>query len=100
MMKFRRFLVLSLLMLVITLISAIPTFAHANLVRSEPAANEVLANSPTRLRLWFSETPEPGFTQIRLLDRARQDVPGLGAIQVDANDNKLLTLALPTLQPG
>lgn len=41
-------------------------YAHAHLRRSEPAAHERLNKTPTAIRLWFTERPELGFTQIRL----------------------------------
>src|SRR5438874_76026 len=40
--------------------------AHANLIRSEPAANAILDKAPGQVRLWFSETPEPSFSQVQL----------------------------------
>lgn len=44
--------------------------AHANLIRSEPAANSANPVSPTRVRLWFSEDIEPSFTNIAVLDKS------------------------------
>ena len=41
--------------------------AHARLTRSAPASNEHLAQSPTQLRLWFSETPQLALTRVQLL---------------------------------
>ncbi|MCC7447536.1 MAG: copper resistance protein CopC [Anaerolineae bacterium] len=74
--------------------------AHANLVRSEPGANTVVDDPPAQLKLWFSETPEPRFSEVKLYDRMGQAVPGIGALQRDAQDDKLLIAALPPLPPG
>lgn len=41
-------------------------FAHAHLVRSEPAADAVLSSPPTEIRLWFSEEPDIRFSRIDL----------------------------------
>src|SRR5258708_39804962 len=74
--------------------------AHANLIRSEPAANSVLDTAPTRVRLWFSEVPEPGISQILVLDRAGKVLPGVGPVGIDPEDAKALSVSLPVLQPG
>ncbi len=50
-------------------------FAHANLLRSEPAAGARLDGSPQEIRLWFSEPIEPAYTQVRLLDSSGQSLP-------------------------
>ena len=42
--------------------------AHANLVRSEPAAGASLATTPVELRLEFSEALDPSFTRVQLFD--------------------------------
>jgi copper transport protein len=42
--------------------------AHANLSRSEPPANAVLAQPPDEIRLWFTEPLEPEFSSIVLRD--------------------------------
>jgi copper transport protein len=77
-----------------------PAQAHANLVRSEPGANAVLDGSPSQVRLWFSETPEPGFTKIQLLDKNGKEITGVGSLSVDPGNNQLLSVSLPTLSPG
>src|SRR5579871_5001403 len=74
--------------------------AHANLVRSDPPANAVLDVPPAQIRLWFSETPEPGFSQVQLFDRAGQQIQGLGTLHADPADAKEIVTALPALQPG
>src|SRR5258708_9034427 len=77
-----------------------PASAHANLIRSDPPANAVLDTPPAQVRLWFSEAPEPGFSQVQLLDRTRQQIQGVGTLHADAADPKQIVEALPTLQPG
>jgi putative copper export protein/methionine-rich copper-binding protein CopC len=48
-------------------------FAHARLVRSEPAAGASVS-APTDLSLWFSETPELKFTHVRVTDSTGAEV--------------------------
>src|SRR5690606_1716338 len=50
--------------------SAPVAFAHAQLLRSAPAADEQLSTSPEAIQLWFSETVSPAGEAIRLLDAA------------------------------
>jgi copper transport protein len=76
-----------------------PVLAHANLVRSEPAAGAVLPQAPDTLLLEFSETPDPGFSSVQLLDAAAQVVvkgPGV----IDPSNPKVLRLALGRLPDG
>lgn len=66
-----------------------PLWAHATLVRAEPAANATLAQPPTEIRLWFTEPLEPTFSRIRLRDSrgtelvtARSQVDSADALQM------------------
>ncbi len=81
------------------LVAARVADAHATLVRAEPPADSVLATSPSMLRLWFSEALEPGFSDVRVLNAARQQVDN-GDSRVAADDRTSLTLSLPPLEPG
>lgn len=98
MVGFRRFVECVLLLLILGAVS--PAFAHANLARSEPEANAILSDSPTRLRLWFTETPEMRFSVIDLIDQKGMTVPGVGKLQVEPSDPNLLTVTLPNLSSG
>lgn len=49
-------------------------FAHANLVRSEPAADSAQSVPPPVVRLWFSEDVEPRLTSLSVNDTNRQPV--------------------------
>src|SRR3990172_1371623 len=55
--------------------------AHANLVRSEPAADAVMPLVPSQVRLWFSEELEPGFSEVLVLDKNQA--------RVDRGDSRL-----------
>ncbi len=81
------------------LVTARAAYAHANLVRAEPPADSVVATSPPSLRLWFSEALEPGFSDVRVLNAARQQVDK-GDSRVAIDDRTSLTISLPTLEPG
>lgn len=89
---------------VAALIALAPPFqgaasAHANLVRSQPAANSVLDASPKRVAIWFSETLEARFSEIQVLDGTGARVDA-GDSTVDANDATLMSVGLPPLPNG
>src|SRR5919107_6258733 len=54
------------------LLSPLTVSAHANLARSEPVASSANAVSPTEIRLWFSENPEPKYSEIKVYDASLQ----------------------------
>ncbi len=92
---------ISLLAVVMTLaIAAQPASAHANLMRSEPAANAILDSAPSQIKLWFSETPELSFTRVQVYDQNAQKIEGIGPLQADLSDDKVLSAALPALSQG
>lgn len=57
---------------------------HLRLEKSEPSNGQLLAASPTVLRLWFSLPPEMGITVVRLTD----------------GDGKAISLGKPRRGPG
>ena len=73
--------------------------AHANLVRSEPAANSTLDAAPDRITIWFTEPMEAGFSEIQVLNSAGARVDN-GDSVVDANDLTVMSVGLPTLPDG
>ena len=54
--------------------AALPSIAnaHANYVRSNPAADARLVKPPTEVRVQFSEPPDPKGSEIQVLDENRQ----------------------------
>jgi copper resistance protein C len=74
-------------------------WAHAKLLKSEPARRAVLSQSPQQLRLWFNEALEPAFSIATVLDTAGNSVTEIKAV-VSASDAKLLELTLPRLKQG
>lgn len=62
----QKFCVIAALMLFA--VGILPVSAHANLSRSDPAANASLDTSPIEIRLWFTEPLEPEFSHFTLRD--------------------------------
>jgi methionine-rich copper-binding protein CopC len=60
-----------------TLVLASPAFAHAELVRSSPAANATVATGPKSITLTFNERLVPAFSKFELVmpEHAGMKVP-------------------------
>ncbi len=76
-----------------------PVAAHANLVRSEPAAGSVLDQAPSQVQLWFSEAVELKLSDVRLLDGSGK-VVNRESVRPVLGDPLALVLPLPELSPG
>ena len=99
-MTVRRGLLVSLLALVGCLTLGVgASLAHALLVRSSPASNAELLQSPATIELWFSEPLEPSFSSARLLAASSREAP-VGVALVDSTDPNHMTLPVGQLAPG
>lgn len=78
---------------------AVAVQAHANLVRSQPAAGAALPAAPTQVQLWFSEQPDPHFSDIQVLNDQRQRVDA-GDMHVAPDDNLSLIVSVKPLPDG
>lgn len=74
-------------------------YAHAVVVRSEPAANAKLSETPHEIRLWFTEPLEPRYSSIVLRD-AMGTVINTPPSFVDPTDNYQLVLMTGELPEG
>ncbi|HTE86622.1 MAG TPA: CopD family protein, partial [Dehalococcoidia bacterium] len=90
---------LTLVLLVLAASRAEPAAAHSVLVRSDPAANAKLPQSPRVVSIYFSEPLEAKFSKARVVDTngSQHDE---GDSRVDAADSTHLTLDVKSLQPG
>ncbi len=78
---------------------AVPAWAHAKLVRSDPAARAVVKRMPAAIHLWFNERVEPAYSTVELRD-ATGKVISTQKASVSATDAKQLVLPLPGLIDG
>jgi copper transport protein len=76
-----------------------PVKAHANVVRSIPAAGAVLDQSPTAIILEFSEDLDPGFTRVELFDESGGLVSA-GPGTIDPQAPRVLRLEIHPLPQG
>ena len=81
------------------MLEPIAAWAHAKLVKSEPAQRAVLGHPPNQLRLWFNERLEPAFSIATVVDASGKRVTTTDAA-VSGTDPKLLVLLLPPLPKG
>lgn len=92
-------LLLALLAFLSAFPGAAPVGAHANLVRSNPPAGAVLATAPAQVQLWFSEEPDPHFSDVRVVtaDGKRVDRADM---HVAPGDTTSLIVDLPASLPN
>jgi methionine-rich copper-binding protein CopC len=76
-----------------------PAFAHAMLVKAEPARRAALTRAPAQVRLWFNEEIEKDYASLAVQDAAKAAVTETKP-QVAADDPKSIVLSLPELEPG
>jgi copper transport protein len=73
-------------------------FSHARLLRSQPAANSTLKQSPKVVELWFSEELQPPMCSITVTDKDGNRVDKNNASL--AEENKKLQIDLEELKSG
>lgn len=100
----KRTILVSLLLVIIGMLSmefmaATPVFGHANHERSIPAPNAELDTAPSKVTIWFSETIEPNFSEITVLDSLGVNVD-LKDSYVDPNDRTVMSVSLSDLPDG
>lgn len=74
-------------------------FAHARPAKTDPAANAVMAATPAAVKIDFTETLEPAFSSIIVVDGEGKTVSD-GRASVDAANRKRMTVPLAQLVPG
>src|SRR5579871_674158 len=79
------------------LVSSLP--AHALLVRSIPAAREVVKTPPSNVQMWFSESVNPLTSTAVVVDTTNREVDNRDN-HVSPSDPKEMILTLPPLAAG
>jgi copper transport protein len=78
--------------------SLVPVYAHANLIRSDPAANSILPTSPHQVTLYFTEQLEPKLSGAAVYDSNGKEVDT--GYSVSPTDATILIVTLPALPSG
>ena len=81
------------------LLGTTAVLAHAQLVRTSPAADGTLPVAPAEVVLQFSERLEGAFSWARVRDASGQQVDKRDA-HLDKGDPKILRVSLPPLKSG
>ncbi len=74
-------------------------FAHANLLRSDPADGSTLEKSPKEISIWFDEPISDRFSSVKLFDVDSKPIEVTG-IRTDVTDPTHLIVTIPELSPG
>lgn len=76
-----------------------PSYAHAVVLRAEPAANARLTEAPYEIRMWFSEPLEPAYSSIELYDSLGM-VINIPPSYLDPTDDRQIVLMVGELSDG
>jgi len=74
-------------------------WAHAFLDHAEPKVGSTVTNSPTEVKIWFTQELEPAFSSIEVQNAQGKEVDKKD-VHVDAKDKSLLEVSLPQLPAG
>ena len=85
--------------LLVCLGPVLPVWAHANLLRSLPAADAVVTEPPPLIRAWFSEEVAVKGSVMRLYDGA-DNVLAAGGVDLKDKDHESMKITPPLLAPG
>lgn len=77
----------------------IQAWAHAFLDHSDPKVGSTVANSPAKVKIWFTQELEPAFSSIEVKNSQDKEVDKKDT-HVDAEDKSLLEVSLPPLPAG
>jgi methionine-rich copper-binding protein CopC len=78
---------------------ALQAWAHAFLDHAEPRVGTAVATAPAELKLWFTESIEPAFSTVKVLDANGQRVDR-GDVRVEKAQPGLMRVSLAPLGPG
>ena len=74
-------------------------WAHAFLDHAEPKVGSTITNSPTEIKIWFTQDLEPAFSSVEVQDAQGQEVDKKDA-HLDDKDKSLFIVSLPPLPNG
>lgn len=74
-------------------------WAHAFLDHADPKVGGTVANSPTEIKIWFTQHVEPAFSSIQVRDAQGGEVDKKDS-HLDPNDKSLLVVSVPKLPAG
>jgi methionine-rich copper-binding protein CopC len=84
--------------LIISLFMPLPLFAHAIMVRSVPAENTTLRESPKQIDVWFNDKVGSEYKALAVIDSKGKRVDNKD-LQQETFDQSHLYATVPTLPP-
>jgi copper resistance protein C len=76
-----------------------PAWAHAFLDHAEPKVGSTITNSPSEIKIWYTQELEPAFSSIEVKNAQGKEVDKKD-VHVDDKDKSLLIVSLPKLPAG
>jgi hypothetical protein len=73
--------------------------AHAFLDHADPKVGGTITNSPTEIKIWFTQNLEPAFSTLEVRDAQGKEVDKKDA-HLDDKDKSLFLVSLPQLPAG
>lgn len=86
-------------LLAVTLLCPVPAFAHAILVKSQPAKDETVTESPKQIDLWFNDAVRSEYKALAVIDSTGKRVDNHDVAQSLTNGANIYA-TVPTLAPG
>lgn len=83
---------------VVALLLPLPVFAHAILVKSQPAKDEVISVSPKQIDVWFNDKVGSEYKALAVIDSAGKRVDNKDVEQESGNEAHLYA-TLQNLEP-
>jgi methionine-rich copper-binding protein CopC len=74
-------------------------WAHAFLDHAEPKVGSSVTNSPTEIKIWFTQNLEPAFSKLEVRDAKGEEVDNKDA-HLDDKNTSLFIVSLPPLPSG
>lgn len=65
---------LKVLLMALAVLSPVPAWSHAILVKSQPAQDETVAESPKQIDLWFNDAVRSEYKAVAVIDAAGKRV--------------------------
>ncbi|WP_026960956.1 copper resistance protein CopC [Alicyclobacillus herbarius] len=81
-------------------VQAVPAFAHAYIVRSNPTQGAVLTKSPHQVEIWFDESVQAVFDAVKVVNASGQRVDAHNAHINPHNLHELVCTLTPNLPSG
>ncbi|MBS3964026.1 MAG: copper resistance protein CopC [Methylomonas sp.] len=95
----RKSVITTSFLLIATLLAPVTVQAHAILVKSQPAKDEEVTESPKQISVWFNEGVRSEYKALAVIDSEGRRVDNHD-VEQSLTDSSNLTASVPPLAPG